>query len=407
MSNRGPLGMSLSLIAFTLLLFLASEDFVRAESLYEVVFDDDIAPEGLYTNSNDFLSYPMTSPSGTQYTCYQANKDFPEKEKPSIFARELADSLHIGKDYLGKHCYAYDSSHGKFEICPGNLLRVIPQNVDNLLSESEPLKSHEFKFVEDSFRLYTDPIGRVVLKEFYKSPENNTVATAVYSCHKDFKTTPMTKNKARGQLVEAQSMSISSATHGDNSFLVHMDITSKKLCPLMTSATNTIRSLNSTCIEHSSGGWWTWEICIGKYIKQFHVEGAERDQESMIGIYDWEFGERVVGTAAKDKTLAPLERTGSDQFVADEGVKPLAIVQSYTNGSICDINGQPRKAVVRFECGKKGKSQLEFISIDEPSTCVYSVSFSSNAVCSHPAFRVDSSTEEAGDELITIRCYRQ
>jgi hypothetical protein len=124
-------------------------------------------------------------------------------------------------------------------------------------------------------------------------------------------------------------------------------------------------------------------------LRQFHAEGSKRVQESVIGVYDWVFGEKVepagVGTAA-------------------------AIVQKYGKGTPCDVrNGLPREASVRFECMPPGATLLPgaagivgggdaaggaafsavahavaLLGIQESPTCVYTVRIGTSLACDHP-----------------------
>lgn len=54
-------------------------------------------------------------------------------------------------------------------------------------------------------------------------------------------------------------------------------------------------------------------------------------------------------------------------------------------GTVCDINGKPRRTVVMYICDKNGKNQVE--SLTEVSSCEYELIVLTPLLCSHPSFR--------------------
>ena len=162
------------------------------------------------------------------------------------------------------------------------------------------------------------------------------------------------------------------------------------VCELLPSPQWLVAALNQTCFEHVEG-WWTYEVCFGLHLRQFHAEqgSGKPVQESLIGAYDWARGEQ----------LAP----------AGVGTAP-AVVQHYEKGTACDIrNAEPREAFVRFECAPSvptgtgdaasastqgraapvafvtvGPNQLSLLSIREAPSCVYTITIGSALVCDHP-----------------------
>jgi hypothetical protein len=153
------------------------------------------------------------------------------------------------------------------------------------------------------------------------------------------------------------------------------------LCDMLPSPSRLLAPLNNTCIEHVDG-WWTYELCLGNKLRQYHPEGTKAVQDSTIGQYDWRAGEQ----------LGPA-KVGA----------PPAIVQQYIGGTPCDVRkGMPRTATVRFECmppattdgtgasssssSSKGYAShaLSLLSIKENPTCEYTITFGTPLVCEHP-----------------------
>jgi hypothetical protein len=152
------------------------------------------------------------------------------------------------------------------------------------------------------------------------------------------------------------------------------------VCAAAPSLARLLAPLNNSCLEHVEG-WWTYEVCLGMRVRQFHSEGGGRSvQDSVIGVYDWAAGEQLARGLPEGGEGAP------------------AIVQRYTHGTPCGIrDGVPREAVVRFECtpGAAGSGSgggeggivahtISLVSIREAPSCVYTLTFGTSLACGHP-----------------------
>ncbi|KAJ0984318.1 hypothetical protein J5N97_002674 [Dioscorea zingiberensis] len=122
-------------------------------------------------------------------------------------------------------------------------------------------------------------------------------------------------------------------------------------------------------------GWWSYEFCNHKYVKQFHLEDEKRVQEFVLGIFD------------PDATAAFNENHSDDSMLKD----PRSIDASqryhahqYTNGTMCDLTNQPRETEVRFVCSE---SPVLISSFKEISTCKYSLTVQLSTLCQHPLFQ--------------------
>jgi hypothetical protein len=157
---------------------------------------------------------------------------------------------------------------------------------------------------------------------------------------------------------------------------------SAAVCEQLASVRRLLAPLNQTCFEHQEG-WWTYEVCAGLRVRQYHAEAGSGKpvQESVIGVFDWQRGAYLqpagVGTAA-------------------------ALAQHFHLGTPCDIRGGvPREATLRFECSPPleaggvaggaaagaaagGVQQLTLISIREAPSCVYTITLGAAAACAHP-----------------------
>jgi len=129
------------------------------------------------------------------------------------------------------------------------------------------------------------------------------------------------------------------------------------------------------CLFYTKG-WWSYEFCYGREVKQYHFEnGAIRGETISLGKfesdYNWEATEEW---EASSKSPSKMRKHHS---------------QYYVDGSTCDLTGEPRKTEVRFKCDDTLTStDMEMIrEIEEPSSCTYLFTISTIRICSHPRFR--------------------
>ncbi|XP_059635189.1 protein OS-9 homolog [Cornus florida] len=122
-------------------------------------------------------------------------------------------------------------------------------------------------------------------------------------------------------------------------------------------------------------GWWTYEFCYQKKLRQLHLEDEKAVQEFVLGVYDPE------ATAAYNQNLSdistlkdPRSRDASQRYHAHQ----------YGNGTICDLTGQPRETEVRFVCSEP---RAMISSITELSTCKYALTVQCPMLCKHPLFQ--------------------
>ncbi|ONK70391.1 uncharacterized protein A4U43_C05F33230 [Asparagus officinalis] len=84
-------------------------------------------------------------------------------------------------------------------------------------------------------------------------------------------------------------------------------------------------------------GWWSYEFCHLKHLRQLHLEDDKAVQEFYLGLFDSEattaFNQNHSDTAMlKD----PRSKDASQRYHAHQ----------YTNGTICDLTNQPRETEV-------------------------------------------------------------
>lgn len=127
-----------------------------------------------------------------------------------------------------------------------------------------------------------------------------------------------------------------------------------------------LEPFNGTC-SYLHDGWWTYEVCFGRNVSQYHEEGPQIKDNINLGHY----------AGDTDWSLVTIEKNPSN--------KERYHSQFYSNGTTCDLTGKLRKTEVRFFCDVS--RDLDHIArIEESSTCVYIITVYTNKLCNHSLF---------------------
>ncbi|KAE9317911.1 hypothetical protein PF001_g6622 [Phytophthora fragariae] len=146
-----------------------------------------------------------------------------------------------------------------------------------------------------------------------------------------------------------------------------------------------------TCVTRNEG-WWTYEFCFGRSLRQYHRDGDGRiTADFSLGKFD---------TAANRE----LERSGSalvsEHIDATHDVSRPAYLELYDHGTFCKEfeSHAPRKAKVFYYCSQGGTSH-HILTVKETQTCSYTVKVSSPVLCDHPHFLND---EQKSDQQAQV-----
>lgn len=78
-----------------------------------------------------------------------------------------------------------------------------------------------------------------------------------------------------------------------------------------------------------------------------------------------------------------------------DGINLPYVELEMTDGTLCDLNNEPRTTKIFYVCHLHGKNEI--YSLKETSTCNYEVVVLTPTLCSHPKFR----PHNTGENLIT------
>jgi len=137
--------------------------------------------------------------------------------------------------------------------------------------------------------------------------------------------------------------------------------------------------------------YWTYEICHGKHIRQYHEERESKTlklQEYILGT--WNGLSPATHDADPQKPKENAKQVNPPIKKLDGANLPYFQL-NYTDGTVCDLNGKPRQTSVLYVCYVLGKNDI--YSIKETSTCEYEVIILSPLLCSHPKYRPQESGE--------------
>eukprot|EP01107_Rhizomastix_libera_P018037 TRINITY_DN897_c0_g1_i1.p1 TRINITY_DN897_c0_g1~~TRINITY_DN897_c0_g1_i1.p1 ORF type:complete len:419 (+),score=167.90 TRINITY_DN897_c0_g1_i1:178-1257(+) len=94
-------------------------------------------------------------------------------------------------------------------------------------------------------------------------------------------------------------------------------------------------------------GYWSYELCYGDHLRQFHEENGEIMMEYFLG------------RKTQDSHITILE-SGNPSI-------------TYFEGTTCDLTNEKRKTEIVFKCVDTKHSKRELVSINEGPSCVYTL----------------------------------
>ncbi|VDM31814.1 unnamed protein product [Hydatigera taeniaeformis] len=116
-------------------------------------------------------------------------------------------------------------------------------------------------------------------------------------------------------------------------------------------------------------GFWTYELCHDKHIRQFRAEGAGPKLTRIVKEF---YLGRISGSKEKS-----IQINGRDFFYYSV---------EYDDGTECDLTGAPRRASVLYVCLEESDGEL--FQVSELETCVYQLIVFTRHLCASPRYNV-------------------
>lgn len=150
---------------------------------------------------------------------------------------------------------------------------------------------------------------------------------------------------------------------------------------------------SSTC-SYRVETYWTYEVCHGSYIKQYH----EDREGKTIKVHEYILGkwDKQKTNDLKEKIADGDKESEKLKTVRIEGVNMPYFEIEMSDGTFCDLSGESRTTRVLYVCYPDGKKEV--FSIKETSTCNYDVIILTPTLCIHPNFNQKGSVDN------TINC---
>lgn len=146
---------------------------------------------------------------------------------------------------------------------------------------------------------------------------------------------------------------------------------------------------SSSACSYRIESYWTYEICHGNYIKQFHEEREGKTmkmQEYSLGLWSQEkTNEYKAKLAAAEGDEAKLKYKK-----IDTASLPYFEVEM-TDGTYCELNNEHRSTKVLYVCYPHAKNDV--YSLKETSTCQYEVVILTTTLCAHPSFKPQETSD--------------
>lgn len=115
-------------------------------------------------------------------------------------------------------------------------------------------------------------------------------------------------------------------------------------------------------------GWWKYEFCYGRYVRQFHVD-KNGETSVNLGSFDEDaHKEWLKENPQKRPNSKPGSRTHLTHF--------------YQGGALCDKTGEKRQTEVQLKCMENSSSLTKVsLFLMEPKVCQYILGVESPLIC--------------------------
>ncbi|KAH8607881.1 putative Glucosidase II beta subunit like protein [Trypanosoma vivax] len=133
-------------------------------------------------------------------------------------------------------------------------------------------------------------------------------------------------------------------------------------------------SLHNMCYKLNDG-WWTYRLCWGDRMEQYHVPPADNKAEK----------NKAPKSPPRERThyllgIAPPQDTLDLRYGVDlRGHRFIYTV--YSDGDACDLTHLPRVTEIRLYCPPEGESTELLMTVREAEMCYYILSLSLRGVC--------------------------
>ncbi|KAM7116990.1 endoplasmic reticulum lectin 1 isoform 1-T1 [Ciconia maguari] len=137
--------------------------------------------------------------------------------------------------------------------------------------------------------------------------------------------------------------------------------------------------------------YWTYEVCHGKHIRQYH---EEKETGQKINIQEYYLGNMMIKNPLtepdQEEKENPKESAKEIPTKNIEGQMTPYYPVEMGNGTPCSLRQNlPRSSTVMYICHPEAKHEI--LSVAEVTTCEYEVVILTPLLCNHPKYRFRAS----------------
>ncbi|KAM4772569.1 endoplasmic reticulum lectin 1 isoform 2-T2 [Rhinophrynus dorsalis] len=136
--------------------------------------------------------------------------------------------------------------------------------------------------------------------------------------------------------------------------------------------------------------YWTYEVCHGKHIRQYH---EEKETGQKLNIQEYYLGNMMKSPADAGENPDQNQGTESHNDIRTkniEGQRTPYFPVEMGNGTPCSLKqNEPRSSTVMYICHPEAKHEI--LSVAEITTCEYEVVILTPLLCRHPKYRFRTS----------------
>lgn len=171
------------------------------------------------------------------------------------------------------------------------------------------------------------------------------------------------------------------------------------------------------------GWYWTYAFCFGDKVIQYHEGAALASRPKthkpinpstvfVLGRFT-KASAKVVkfeNQVSESQYMTFVENAGRSYRLLDEKSSPFShhssqkvILQMVTDGTTCDMTGQPRSMEMVFACSENGGSAPQIMNLLEIKTCHYKMVLHVPKLCEYEPF---VPTKQVQDSLVDVACQK-
>ncbi|XP_066280043.1 endoplasmic reticulum lectin 1-like isoform X2 [Branchiostoma lanceolatum] len=131
--------------------------------------------------------------------------------------------------------------------------------------------------------------------------------------------------------------------------------------------------------------YWTYELCHGKYIRQYH---EEKETGKKIKLQEYYLGrfQSAEGTQKPPPEEGKQGKTEMVPYRKLDGIDMPFFPEYMSDGTPCDLKSEvPRTALLLYMCHPDSKNEI--VSVEEVTTCNYEIIVFTPLLCRHPDYR--------------------